>query len=421
MPAAGARLRTAPTELRLTFSEVPELTFTRLTLLGPAGDTVRLRPPALAGGDAHTVVAAIDEKLPAGQFAVIWQTAGPDAHPIRGRYTFTVATDGTADTAGAGETGAGVVAPGQARPPAAHHPSNTVDTDGSTSFGAESPLFALVRWVLYAGLLLVVGTVVFHRVVLGRVRRSGGGTNALVVANASSRAATLGLLGGGVLLIAVAARLVAQSYAVHGAAGALEPGLVVSMLTLTVWGWGWLLQLGGTVLALASFTAVRTSPASGWVGAELAAVLLSFTPALSGHAVSTEGWVPAAVVADGLHVLGAGAWIGTLLLVVVVGLPVVLRLEPSQRGPAAADLINAFSPVALSAAGLLVLTGLLAAWMHAGTLPALWQTGYGRTLLLKVGVLTVVVGTGAYNWRRVRPALGDEAGARRIRKSATVE
>ncbi len=176
-----------------------------------------------------------------------------------------------------------------------------------------------------------------------------------------------------------------------------------------------------TLVAIASFARARGAPTTGWLGAELAALVLSFTPALSGHAVSAERWVPGVVLADGLHVLGAGGWIGTLLLVVAVGLPVVLRLDASERGPAAADLINAFSPVGLGAAGLLALTGLIAAWVHLGALSALWQTGYGRTLILKLGVLAVVAGTGAYNWRWLRPALGDEVGARGIRKSATVE
>ncbi len=176
---------------------------------------------------------------------MIWQTAGPDGHPIRGRYSLMVATAGTAgaapDRLGAGEAGAEVVAPGHAPPPAAHHPPDTVDDDGTAGFGAESPLFAFVRWLLYAALLLVVGAVVFHRIVLGRVRRRGGAANAVVVAEASTLTATLGLLGGGVLLVAVAARLVAQSYAVHGVESALEPGRVASMLGRTVWGWGWLL------------------------------------------------------------------------------------------------------------------------------------------------------------------------------------
>ncbi|MBA3553547.1 MAG: copper resistance protein CopC/CopD [Gemmatimonadales bacterium] len=422
VPAQGARLTPAPTEIRLTFTEVAELTFTRLTLLAQGGDTIRLSEARHATDDTHTVVAAISDALAPGEFVVVWQTAGPDGHPIRGRYTFTVAAGTVASDASPGETGATVTAPGQAPPPATHHRRSTAGDIGSDSgFNAESPLFALVRWVLYTGLLVVIGAVVFHRVVLGRVNRAGGPANVAVIRSAAGRAAVAGLLGAGVLLLSIVARLVAQSYALHGADDVLEPGLIGAMLTRTVWGWGWLLQLGGAGLALAGFAMARVAPETDWLAAELAALLLGFTPALSGHAVSAEGWVPPAVLADGIHVLGAGAWIGTLLLVVTVGLPVVLRLDVAERGRAAADLINAFSPVALAAAALLVLTGLVAAWIHVGTVSALWSTGYGRTLLLKLGVLIVVAGTGAYNWRRVRPALGDELGARRIRKSATVE
>lgn len=420
VPAAGAELTSAPVELRLTFTEVPELAFTQLVLLGPSGDTVTLSVPVHAADDDYTVVAAIAGALEPGQLTVVWQTAGPDGHPIRGRYRFTVAIADTTGSTGVrrGEPGAGVLAPRQGPPPAAHHPADAASSKG---FGAESPLFALIRWVLYAGLLVIVGAVVFHRVVLARVRRAGGAADIHIGRTASSGAARLGLVGSGAVLLSAAARLLAQSYAVHGAVRMLEPGLILSMLARTVWGWGWLLQLGGAVVALASFAAARKHQANGWVGAGLAALILCFTPALSGHAVSAEEWVPVAVLADGLHVLGAGGWIGTLLIVVTVGLPVASRLEPSERGPAAAGLINAFSPVALAAAGLLAVTGLLTAWVQLGTLSALWQTGYGRTLLLKLGVLAIVAGTGAYNWRWVRPALGDEISARRIQRSAAVE
>ncbi|HEY0152248.1 MAG TPA: CopD family protein [Longimicrobium sp.] len=148
---------------------------------------------------------------------------------------------------------------------------------------------------------------------------------------------------------------------------------------------------------------------------------LAFAPALSGHAASVPGVAALAVLADGVHVLGAGGWVGGLLLVVVVGVPVAMDLKKEQRGPAVAALVNAFSPTALLFAGALTLTGLYAAWLHLGRIPALWDTGYGRTLLLKLGVLSVVFGTGAYNWLRLKPALGDEVGATRLRRSATVE
>jgi putative copper export protein len=66
-------------------------------------------------------------------------------------------------------------------------------------------------------------------------------------------------------------------------------------------------------------------------------------------------------------------------------------------------------------------TGVFSAWLHLGTVPALWTTGYGRTLLLKLGVASLVFGTGAYNWLRVKPALEREEAAGPLRRSATIE
>lgn len=107
-------------------------------------------------------------------------------------------------------------------------------------------------------------------------------------------------------------------------------------------------------------------------------------------------------------------------MVVIGGLPVALR-QPDDRGAAAAALIDAFSPTALFFAGVVVATGVFSAWLHVGEVTALWTTGYGRTLLLKVGVLSLVFATGAYNWLRVKPTLGSPAAAGRLRRSATVE
>ena len=104
-----------------------------------------------------------------------------------------------------------------------------------------------------------------------------------------------------------------------------------------------------------------------------------------------------------------------------IGIPVALRLAERERGPAVAELVNAFSPTALLFAGTIVTTGVFAAWLHLGAVRALWETTYGKTLLVKLAVLSVVAATGAYNWLRVRPALGDAEGARRVRRSAAVE
>jgi len=72
-------------------------------------------------------------------------------------------------------------------------------------------------------------------------------------------------------------------------------------------------------------------------------------------------------------------------------------------------------------AGLAALTGVFAAWLHLGFSPALWTSDYGRLLLIKLAILAAVAAIGAYNWRRVKPALDDAGGTKRIQRSATME
>jgi putative copper export protein len=52
---------------------------------------------------------------------------------------------------------------------------------------------------------------------------------------------------------------------------------------------------------------------------------------------------------------------------------------------------------------------------------ALWTTPYGYALDAKLLVVAVVALLGAWNWRRVGPALGKDGGAQIIRRTASTE
>ena len=431
VPASGSRLAVAPMELRLTFTEAVEMTFTRVELIGPDSQLVALGSLAYADGDARrVVVAAIRGPLVAGTYTVAWQIAGADGHPVRGRFTFTVLpgaaglADPAAGAAGLATPSGGEMAGGGAADPGQLPQPATVDEQGGLSgdagFDAESPLYVAIRWVTFTAILVVLGAVAFHLFVLGFLRRAQE-PDSPMLAPASARAATLGLWGAIALGVAALLRLYAQSYAFQGAEGALDPAMLGVIVGRTVWGWGWLLQVAGVVVAVAGFIAARRGSRMGWGIAALGSAALAFTPALSGHAAAVPQLTWLAVLADGVHVIGAGGWLGSLLFVVVVGLSAAYRLPERERGRGAAELINAFSPTALVFAGIVAATGVFSAWLHLDSVSALWQSEYGRTLLLKLGILSVVAGTGAYNWLRVKPALGNIEGAVRIRRSATLE
>lgn len=424
-PAKDAVLAVAPGSLRLTFTNAPNLRFSRVQLLDPANASVALGELRL--DSIRTVVADIRGPLKAGRYTVVWQIAGADGHPVRGRFSFSIAdgASGIADTATpahrGGEPGANVPAPGADSVPAAHHQMPPVPSEDA--FDADSPAYVIVRWATFLALLIAIGVVAFQAVVLPLfVRRSDPATSAAVTVAASRRAAGVGAAAAAALFVAALARLAAQSYAMHGGSGALDMRLIAAMVTQTLWGWGWITQVVAALVAVFAFRAIRAGHKWGFGAAGLAVLALAVTPALSGHAASVSRLKPLAIGADALHVVGAGGWLGSLLIVLAVGIPAALALERTEsRGLAVADLVNAFSPTALLFAGLAGVTGLVSAWLHLESLSNVWGSTYGRVLLLKLAVLSVVAATGAYNWLRVRPALGGLEGAARIRRSARIE
>ncbi|MFL5579899.1 MAG: CopD family protein, partial [Gemmatimonadaceae bacterium] len=214
-------------------------------------------------------------------------------------------------------------------------------------------------------------------------------------------------------------RLLQESRSLLGPEGAAGVG---DVLTQTRWGLGWLLQAAATVVAALAFVRARGARegSRAWGLAAVAAAALAFSPALTGHAAAMGRLAPVAIAADGFHVLGAGGWMGTLLLLALAGLPAA-RLAGERRGHFVAVMVGAFSPLALVFASVIALSGVASGAIHMGSLSNLWTTRYGRTLLLKVAAVGLVAAVGAYNWRRVLPDLPESAAADRLRRTSALE
>ena len=185
------------------------------------------------------------------------------------------------------------------------------------------------------------------------------------------------------------------------------------LLRHTAWGTGWMVAVGAIVLAAGVWWLAARRGRTGVI-AMLGTLPLASVPALSGHAVGDPDVPALAVALDWVHVLGFGFWLGTLLMIVLLVLPRRARVLP---------LIQAFSPMALISAAVIVLSGVAGAWLHLGSVDALWISSYGRVLLVKVAVVVLVVGAGAWNWKRGTPRLvGDVASdSRLLDRSARLE
>ena len=411
-PANGAVLRVAPRVIRLTFSEPPQLAFTEVELIGPDSQRVALSALRAAAPDsAATVIADIIGPLTAGRYRIAWQITSADGHPVRGTVAFRIAVDASGLAVSPMDSAASA-----ALPPVV--PDTVVPIEATpepaTVFGVDSWPYAAIRLLTFAAILAVVGAVVFSLVVVPATHHRVPDLGADFVVEARERAARAALVATAALALLIVARFIAQSYAVRG----LFPDTsFFSALTRTPWGWG-LILTGASVVVLV--VALGRPARASWSLAAVAILGLALATALSGHAVASGKWTVGAVIASVVHVLAAGGWLGALLFVLVAGVPATARLEPLGRGLAVRGMVDAFSPMALTFASALAVTGIVAAVLRIGAWNALTGSEYGRVFLWKIGGVVLVLLAGAYNWKRLRPAMdADRVGT--LRRTAAAE
>ena len=417
-PSANARLSTSPRAIRLWFTEQPELAFTRITLRRADSSEVPLGAIATITGDKMGVTAPVSAPLGPGTYRVYWRTAAADGHATSGSFAFTVTGSAPAVAAPAVATRADTAASERAD----GHALVKVDTTAGASPSVSA--MAATRWLEFMAMLAVVGAIVFRFAVLRGFARATAGATPEVRSELIDSARRLGQSALVLLLVATVWRLYAEANTLLGPTEQGDRPPMRTLLVGTSWGRGWLVGLIGIILAALGFTiAKRWRSAVGWGVAALGAVGIVVSPALTGHAISTS---PAgvSVVIDILHVAAVCAWLGALLTLLLSAIPFVRGTRERASlgsGQLVADLVRAFHPMALTCAAVVVLTGVVAAWLRLPTLADLWASTYGRVLLVKLCFVALVIVMGALNWRRIMPSLGDDATARRLTRTAGAE
>ena len=260
---------------------------------------------------------------------------------------------------------------------------------------------AVTELIQFVGYFLAIGAIGFR---FGVVRKARGISDEAMVILGPDRAALFGVVG--VLLIALA--LIGGPFANAIANGKTFAESLPKNLPAFEF------KVAMLVLALLGFTLVRVTSSVGWTVAAIGILAAVLQPLYTGK---LSGKVNA------VHILAASTWLGTLLVLTAIGIRGVIRSHTSgqQRAELVADLVNSFSPLALISAAIVGITGLTTAWLHLKRLSALWTTSYGIALIVKLILVAIVVTLGAWNWRRVRPSLGDEGSELTIRRSATME
>lgn len=278
-------------------------------------------------------------------------------------------------------------------------------------------LFAFGRGLAYLCALTLVGCCVFIALI-PRWR----------AAHDDDRSLAAHALRGGWAVAAGAAALLIVAHLIRAwgqAHSFLEPEPVTwdaarPVLFQTSWGRGWEAQILVSVVALPVALLGRRRPAAGL--ALLSGMVLAVvgTSPLTGHAVENPWGRMLGIGLHAVHLIGGGAWLGTLLTMTLAGFRSALGSNPGDHA-AVARMVARFSPIALFGAALAVTAGALMSWAYVGDLRSLVGTSYGRALLIKVGLLLVTMSFGAWNWRRLRLRLGTAGATRTLARSASLE
>lgn len=283
---------------------------------------------------------------------------------------------------------------------------------------ADWPLIG-VRFALYATLSGLFGLSAFSLYGL----KAGERADALALRPWLVASSLLGLLFSGVALVLLAAAMAGAP------AWPIDREAIGMLLTGSAMGTAWEARMVALIVAViaALIAAGRTAPL-GLVA--LAAGLALATLAWTGHGAMDEGatgWVH--LVADILHLLAAGTWVGallglTLLVVRPAGRVDVAHLRLTHRA------LHGFGLVGTVVVGTIVVTGLVNGWLLVGTgnLPRLLTTLYGQLLLAKLALFGTMLGLASLNRFRLTPAfersvaVGDHRAAlAALRRSLAIE
>jgi len=371
-PEAGTRVESGPGRITLSFTEPLDEALTEATLVN-ADSGERIPAAAVEGGERELVLQS-EERLDRAPYRVEWHTVSTvDGHALEGAFGFGVRTDPTVGSEHAVE-------------------QSPLARDGWLRIAA--------RAVFYAALLFFAGGV-FTAALLGGRGWLFPGT----VAGADPG------------LSAERESLTERAWRRTIAAGWIAAGAAVAVALIEAWDASGSLAasglrdflfsndagLAGVGAAVAVCLAVLL--VTRWPRATSAWLAVAFLAiAVGGHANSAEPRA-LAVATDWIHLLAGAVWIGGIAQLALLWLPLARRGDRELRLGAMRSVLPRFGRLALPAFLLVASTGFANALIELGRPEALWQSAYGRLLLVKVALVALIALASYGHALRLRPRL----------------
>lgn len=376
-PPDSTVLAEAPSQVRLWYNEPISVSFSTFQVLDLDGQPVALTGIHLDELDPQLVILDLPE-IGDGVYSIHWHVlSAADGHDTQGYVVFGVGNSADLNTAVVHEVQTAV-------------PWTEV----------------ALRWANYGLMALVIGAVMVVQLVLPRAQqravfaKSHQPARRRILLMASYAALGSLIVGLGLYLYQLS-RLLANL-----AAEATWLGTGWELLANSRWGWLWLGRqaIFAALLILFGKMHKRYTPALGFAVSLLVggtAVL----QALTSHAAAVLNQRTLALLADALHILAMGIWLGGVVAL-LVGLPAATaKLLPEQARQLRRAAWQTFGPVAAIAVALLVLSGLVSAGFQVATPDAMVTSFYGQTLLTKIGLMLLMGLFGLINSASLNPRL----------------
>lgn len=385
-PGRGETVPTTPALIELEFNEPVEASFGALRLHDSEGRALETGPIERPGGRREVVAIRPPAELEEGAYTLTFRIVSADSHPVAGGFIFSV-----------GESEAPTLAV-----------ADLLAEEGGSGRVTEI-LFAASRVLAYAALAAMLGGLAFLFFVWRPVRAPG---ERGAVLPATLR--RLMMFGGLTLALAAAAGIVFQGALAAGIAipDALD-GDVLGEVLDTRYGETALLR-GVAALAFAALVALPWHRRAAVPPSALAMPLLALGLAaaaslgLGGHAgAASELWLTAPASLG--HVLAMAAWFGGLGILLWLVPRTTRRLEQAGRSALLAQLVGRFSLLAIAAVAVLLFTGVIQSVVHLAEVAELWESGFGRAILIKIVLFAGLISFGWYNRQRLRPRLAAAA------------
>jgi copper transport protein len=343
-PSFRQRLATPPREVTLKFDQRVKALPDSIQVYTAGGTVVSGLTHTEASG--RHVVAPL-RRLSRGAYTVRWHAISGDGHVVSGIFTFGV------------------------RYPA------PIPTE---AYGASGPTRAehAVRWAYFVALALLVGGLGFRLLVL-RAPLPPAAEQRFFVLTGIGAIATL--------QVGIVAFILRAEDALQLPFGRLLYGDLSPIAGGTRFGSAFIaMTLGFAVVTALLFLAWLTDRSALLWPAFLVGLAFSSGLSLSGHSAADAGSSWLSELADWVHLSAACIWIGGLLQLALVVLP----LAPDLRRRA----FLSFSQVATVLVGLILLAGTYLSVLRLPHVHDLWTTGYGHVLLVKLGLVALALAWG---------------------------